>query len=68
MTTPTENRLREAVKLLRAACENEMLFLCRMAASQWANSFGRSPTFQYHADNLSQALAATADLDKEPTP
>lgn len=58
MTPSTETRLREAVKLLRAALQ--LIDLAPLSHGDDAEAFMQA--------TAREALAATADLDQDPTP
>lgn len=72
MTTPTETRLREAVKLLRAACEPiiaDASQRVRFWEDDWNPEYGVAITLTIRELRIIRnALAATSDLYKEPTP
>lgn len=74
--TPTETRLREAVKLLRIVCiaaknhiaELEEAWRTGALSERDGKGGTRSNRNLDTRCNLEVALAATADLDQEPTP
>lgn len=63
MSTPTETRLREAVKLLRAACRRGLARLESLEKYDLANFQDEEAALA-----LRNAITATSDLDQEPMP